>query len=169
MKSPKISRPHFPKGYVEHPNTLLPWSHVVQRLTDAKNYWLCTVRPNGRPHSIPKWAVWVNDKIYFDGSPETRHARNIDANPHVSLHLESGEDVVIVEGICKASPRPSSELGNELAQAYATKYADIGYAPEPNQWDAGGLFEIIPQSTIAWTNFTDDPTKFTFDPECVKE
>jgi len=49
----------------------------VQRLDEAKNYWLCSVPPDGRPHVIPKWAVWVDDKIYYDGSPQTRHAKNI--------------------------------------------------------------------------------------------
>ncbi|MBN1874955.1 MAG: pyridoxamine 5'-phosphate oxidase family protein [Anaerolineae bacterium] len=169
MRSPKVGRPLFPKGYVENPSGLLSWSHVVQRLTDAKNYWLCTVRPDGRPHVIPKWAVWVDDKIYFDGSSETRHARNIAANPRVALHLESGDDVVIVEGVCRVVSAPSSALGVKLAQAYAAKYAEIGYAPSPDQWDTGGLFEIIPYMALAWTSFAEDPTKFVLDNDCDTE
>lgn len=139
---PQVTRPYFPKGYVENPKKTLPWSHVEQRLTDAKHYWLCSVRPNGRPHAIPKWAVWVNGRIYFDGSPETRHAKNIAENPYVSVHLESGEDVVIVEGTAKAVVKPSRELGIQVAQAYTTKYATMGYAPDPNQWDNGGCSRL---------------------------
>jgi len=165
MNEPRISRPRFPHGYVENPQALLPWSHVVQRLTDARNYWLCTVRPNGHPHVIPFWAVWVEDRIYFDGSPETRHARNIAANQYVALHLESGDDVVIIEGISYASSKPSPALGLNLAQAFAQKYAALGYSPEPDQWDNGGLFELIPHKALAWTKFTDDPTRFIFEAE----
>jgi nitroimidazol reductase NimA-like FMN-containing flavoprotein (pyridoxamine 5'-phosphate oxidase superfamily) len=163
MTDPKISRPHFPKGYLENPKALLPWSHVEQRLSDALHYWLCTVRPDGRPHAVPKWAVYVDAKIYFDGSPETRHARNIAQNPQVVLHLESGEDVIIVEGTAKEYGKPAAELALQIAQAYAQKYADRGYAPEPDQWDEGGLFEITPHTVIAWTQFTDDPTRFTLE------
>jgi nitroimidazol reductase NimA-like FMN-containing flavoprotein (pyridoxamine 5'-phosphate oxidase superfamily) len=163
MADPKISRPHFPKGYLENPKALLPWSHVEQRLSDALHYWLCTVRPDGRPHAVPKWAVYVDAKIYFDGSPETRHARNIAQNPQVVLHLESGEDVIIVEGTAKEYGKPAAELALQIAQAYAQKYADRGYAPEPDQWDEGGLFEITPHTVIAWTQFTDDPTRFTLE------
>jgi hypothetical protein len=163
MADPKISRPHFPKGYLENPKALLPWSHVEQRLSDALHYWLCTVRPDGRPHAVPKWAVYVDAKIFFDGSPETRHARNIAQNSQVALHLESGEDVIIVEGTAKEYGKPAAELALQIAQAYAQKYADRGYAPEPEQWDEGGLFEITPHTVIAWTQFTEDPTRFTLE------
>ena len=160
MKEPIITRPHVPDGYVPDPKAFLTWSHVEGKLTGARNYWLCTVRPNGRPHAIPKWGVWVEDRLYFDGSPETRHARNIAGNPHVSMHLESGDDVVILEGVAHAAPRPSPELGMKLARAYAAKYASLGYAPQPDQWDNGGLYEVIPHTVLAWTKFTEDPTKF---------
>jgi len=165
MTQPLITRPHFPEGYLVHPKALLSWSHVEQRLGSAKNYWLCSVRPNGHPHSVPKWGVWVDSRLYFDGSPETRHARNIDANPHVSLHLESGDDVVIVEGTARAVDKPARPLAEKIAQGYCAKYAALGYAPTPDQWDNGGLFEIIPRTVLAWTKFTDDPTKFVLPPQ----
>lgn len=160
MSQVEITRPHFPAGYVENAKSLLSWSHVEQRLTDAVHYWLCSVRPDGRPHAIPKWAVWVDGKIYFDGSPATRHARNIAENPHVVVHLENGADVVIVEGLAQALDRPASELAVKVAEAYRAKYAALGYAPEPSQWDQGGLYQVTPQTAIAWTSFTEDPTKF---------
>ena len=69
MNQPRITRPRFPKGYVENPQALLPWSHVQQRLLEAKNYWLCSVRPFGRPHVVPKWGVWVEDKFYLMAVP----------------------------------------------------------------------------------------------------
>lgn len=164
MNSPQIVRPQFPPGYVEGAKTLLPWSHVEQRLTDAIHYWLCTVRPDGRPHAVPKWAVWLDGKVWFDGSPETRHARNIAANPAVVVHLESGADVLILEGAARMLDRPAPELANRLAAAYTAKYAALGYSPEPNTWDNGGLFEIVPHTVIAWTSFMDDPTKFILPP-----
>jgi nitroimidazol reductase NimA-like FMN-containing flavoprotein (pyridoxamine 5'-phosphate oxidase superfamily) len=163
MADPKITRPHFPDGYLENPKGFLPWSHVEQRLSEAMHYWLCTVRPNSRPHAVPKWAVYLQGKLYFDGSPETRHARNIAKNPNVIVHLESGEDVVIVEGVAKESGRPDPELAAQIARAYTQKYADRGYAPQPEQWNEGGLFEIELRTVIAWTQFTDDPTRFVLE------
>jgi len=163
MNIPKVSRPHFPPGYVENPTSLLSWSQVEPRLAGAVHYWLGTVRPDGRPHAVPKWAVWVDGCIYFDGSPETRHARNIAANPFVSLHLEDGSNVVILEGTARALLRPATSLAVKVARAYTEKYAALGYSPSPDQWDRGGLFEITPRLVLAWTKFTDDPTRFEFE------
>lgn len=163
MKKPKVMRPTFPMGYVEDPKAFVAWEQVVDRLTEAYNYWLCTVRPNGQPHVIPKWGVWVEGKFYFDGSPKTRHARNIAKNPKVAVHLESGNDVVIIEGHCTVLSKPAAILAKQVAAAYTEKYATQGYAPEPTQWDEGGLFEVVPHIALAWTSFVDDPTKFVFD------
>jgi hypothetical protein len=38
---------------------LLPWSHAVERLEKAINYWVCIMRPDGRPHAVPVWGMWV--------------------------------------------------------------------------------------------------------------
>lgn len=161
MTPPDVMRPRFPEGYVNNPQRLMTWEEVESQLVAARHYWLGSVRPDGRPHAIPKWAVWVEGRAYFDGSPQTRHGRNIAQNPYVTLHLESGEKVVIVEGVAGAIT-PSRELAETLAHSYTAKYAAWGYAPTPDTWDEGGLFEIAPRTVIAWTSFTEDPTRFVF-------
>ncbi len=162
MNAPKVMRPKFPPGYVDKPVSYLTWGWVAARLTESKHYWLCSVRLNGMPHDVPRWCVYVDGKIYYDGSPETRHARNIEKNPRVSLHLESGSEAIILEGMSASAGKPSTELGKRLSQAYK-KYKELGYAPKPDSWDAGGLFVFTPRQCIAWSNFTKDSTKFVFE------
>jgi hypothetical protein len=164
VDTPKITRPKFPPGYVDKPTSFLTWDWVAAQLTESKHYWLCSVRPSGRPHAIPRWCVYVDEKIYYDGSSETIHARNIEKNPHVSLHLESGTEVIILEGTAAPAGKPSPKLGKKLAQAFR-KYHEMGYAPRANSWDKGGLFMFTPRQCIAWSNFTENPTKFTFERE----
>jgi hypothetical protein len=163
MTTPKVSRPQFPKGYVDNPASYVDWSWVAAQLTELKNYWLCSVRPDGRPHVVPRWAVYLDGKIYYDGSPETRHAQNIMDNPHVSVHLESGDQVIILEGTSMRAGKPDPELANRLVTAYGKKYAAQGYSPGPNQWDEGGLYVFTPRQCITWTQFPADPTKFVFE------
>lgn len=162
MTTPKVSRPHFPKGYVDKPVSYVEWSWVAAQLTDSQNYWLCSVRPDGRPHVVPRWAVYVDGRIYYDGSPETRHAQNIDSNSNVSVHLESGDQVIILDGSSGPAGKPTPELDAKLVKAYRKKYAPYGYSPKPHQWDQGGLYVFTPRQCIAWTKFNEDPTRFTF-------
>lgn len=165
MNQPKVMRPKFPPGYVDHPISEVPWDYVIEQLTEAKNYWLCSTRPDGRPHVVPRWCVYVDRKIYYDGSAETRHALNIKVNPNVAIHLEDGSKAIILEGIAVEAGKPAPELARRLSEAYKRKYADQDYAPEPTQWDEGGLYVFTPRQCLAWTVFFENPTKFVFSGE----
>jgi hypothetical protein len=161
--APVPDRPHIPGyGIPEHGEGLLPWSHAGTRLQTARNYWVATTRPDGRPHAVPVWGVFVEGAVYFDGGPHTRHNRNLAGNPHVVVHLESGDDVVIVEGIVEqVTPAPDSELAGTLAAAYAAKYAP-DYQPPADSWKDGGLYRVRPTVAFAWTSFPEDTTRWRF-------
>jgi hypothetical protein len=162
---PKSDRPHMPKDYgiPESTDGLLPWSHVVDRMTAALNYWFCTVRPNGTPHAVPAWAAWLDDTLYYDGSPETQHNKNVVANPRISVHLEDGTAAVMMEGIAQMVGKPDPALATRIADAYCKKYGPMGYCPKPDQWDAGGLYLVKPTRVLAWTQFPKDCTRWRFD------
>lgn len=159
-------RPTLPEGY-GLPDTaegVLEWAPVEQRLREAQHYWLASVRTDGRPHSVPRWGVWLDGKFWYDGAPTTRHTRNVERNPAVTLTLESGTEVVIVEGESHASRADPDGMGSQLSAAF-TKYADAGYSPGPDSWageDGGGLRVITPRRVLAWFAFPTDCTRFTF-------
>ena len=169
MPQPIVDRPVFPADYgVPGADTgMLPYTHATERLKQALIYWVNTVRPNGRPHSSPIWAVWVDGTLYFDGSPETRRGRNIAANPAVAIHIESGgagKDVLMLEGDAHALRGVDlpGELKERIAAEYAAKYAADDYSPKPDQWDTGGLYAVRVRTMIAWTTFNIDPTRWRF-------
>lgn len=160
---PAVSRPHMPDGYgvPETDEGLLDWSWAVERLQAAKNYWFSTTRPDGRPHAMPAWAAWVDDALYFDGSPETRRGRNLAANPAISIHLESGDEVVILEGTTEYVGKPSPEVAATLAAELGRKYGPT-YVPEPNTWDEGGLWRLRPKVAFGWSQFPANVTRWRF-------
>jgi nitroimidazol reductase NimA-like FMN-containing flavoprotein (pyridoxamine 5'-phosphate oxidase superfamily) len=65
---------------------MLPRSHVEERMSGTRDYWVATVRP----HAVPVWGVWLDGTFHFGGGRRTRKARNLAANPHLMVHLESG-------------------------------------------------------------------------------
>lgn len=161
-----MGRPEVPDGYgVNEEGPYLQWDDVEDWLVEATEYWLATTRPDGRPHVVPRWGVWLDEKFWYDGSPETRHARNLAANPACALHLESGTTVTIVEGQSFPSEPITGELGERLAAEYGRKYEKLGYAPGPDAWsgeDAGGMRVLTPKTAIAWSKFPTDMTRYRF-------
>lgn len=77
---------------------LLPWSWAEQRLRDSHDYWVATVRPDGGPHLMPVWAVWLQDCLWFSGSLRSRKIRNVTAAPAVSMSTEDPINPVVLEG-----------------------------------------------------------------------
>lgn len=163
---PRIDSPEFPDGYIPEPSGHhLEWAAVEGWLAESLHYWLSTTRPDGRPHVVPRWGVWMDGVFWYDGSPQTRHVRNLATNPHCALHLESGRRVAILEGQSMASQPVTGELGQRLADEFARKYRPT-YTPAPDAWSdeiAGGLRSLGPVKAIAWSAFPGDVTRFSFD------
>ena len=77
-------RPYAPGyGIPTNRRGMLSWEYVEERMSAAQNYWVATVRPEGRPHLSPVWGVWVDGAFYFGSGPQTRKVRNLSENPHV--------------------------------------------------------------------------------------
>lgn len=157
----KVSRPQLPAEYglPKHNKGLLPWSHVSERMAQAKVYWISTVDPHGRPHATPVDGLWLDDRLYFGGSQETRRNRNLAQNPAVCVHLESGSDVVILHGEVKELGQDDRELAQRLANAANEKY---GYGSKPEKYLAGGTFAFNPYKVIAWQTLFKDATRWEF-------
>jgi hypothetical protein len=163
IPEPKIGRPKMPDGYgvPETDEHLLPWSYVVDHMTLAHNYWITTATPEGKPAATPVWGVWMDGKLYFDGAPSTRRGRNIRANPQTVVHLESGDEVVILEGeTIILNSAPERGLAERLSAAITAKYGEAGYSPQPDQWDQGGLFVFQPEMGMGWSKFPENVTRW---------
>jgi general stress protein 26 len=140
VRGPVIDRPDIPYGLrgAKEGMGLLPWSRVSERMRHSYIYWVSTTRKDGAPHSVPVWGVWLDDVFYFSNGAQT--ARNLVRDPRVSVHLESGEDVVIVEGVVEAAKgRP---LIGRINDAYQSKYLWEG---TQDDW-----FALRPRIAFAW-------------------
>jgi hypothetical protein len=67
------------------------------------------------------WGLWFEGHFYFGTSPKSVDGQNISLNPWLAVHLESGDDVVILEG--KAEVVSEHDLLSRLDEAYRAKYS----------------------------------------------
>ena len=51
------------------------WIQARDQLEKAEIYWLTTVRPDGRPHVTPLFAVWLDGALYFCTGAERAQGR----------------------------------------------------------------------------------------------
>lgn len=161
MLTPISSRPDVPAGYQVKPADdglgLLDWSWADERLRGRYIWWLATVRPDGRPHVMPIWAVWLGDGVAFSTSGESRKAKNIARDAHCSVIPERGVESVIVEGVVETLPA-------ERTADYSAAYQDA-YAFDPTTM-ADPIFIIRPKAAFGFIDvddkFTSTATRWTF-------
>jgi hypothetical protein len=153
--APTASRPHFPESYgiSEESAGLLDWSWAVERLTKSRNYWIVTAGADGRPLAAPVWGLWLEEALVFGTSPESRKGKNLVRDPRVVVHLESGDEVVILEGSIERA-----SIDHRIADVYKAKY---DFRPEPGE----GWFWLRPSVALAWleNDYSKTATRFTFD------
>jgi nitroimidazol reductase NimA-like FMN-containing flavoprotein (pyridoxamine 5'-phosphate oxidase superfamily) len=148
----------MPKGYrmPKGSKGMLSWDAVEKKIANAHNYWVCTTRPDGRPHTMPVWGVWVDGAVYFGTDGASRKARNIQANPAMVIHLELLKEAVILEGEAERANAVSKEIDAAYSRKYKMKLSD---AP-------GEMFlvRLQPRVVMAWTEkeFMTSPTRWEF-------
>ena len=131
-----------PEGPPEPTGT---WDDVAAKLAAARNYWLCTTRPNGRPHAAPVWGLWLDGAVVFGTDASSRKGRNLAARPSAVVHLESGDDVVVLEGTVRKLAGP--DVFARVSPAYAAKYAvDLEEAGS-----GGALYALAPAVALTWS------------------
>jgi PPOX class probable F420-dependent enzyme len=124
------------------------------RLNDEPIAWLTTVNPSGQPQSTPIWFLWDGEEFLIYGSKSGPKTPNIQANPHVSLHLEGdkkGGDNVIFEGTARIDEATS---GLDNSADYLAKYGDTikayGWTPQSMAQDYPHVIRVIPTRVRIW-------------------
>ena len=135
---------------------MLPWSFATERLAPARNYWIGTVGEDGRPSVTPVWGVWLDDAFRSGCSVRSRKALNLARDPRLVVHLESGDEVVILEGAVE-SAEPDETVAAEFERKYEWR---------PNLEDVGSeaWFSFRPSVAFAWleSDYPRTVTRFDF-------
>ena len=123
-------------------NAPLDWSRAYDLLLTSIggidiNYFLGTIRPDGRPHVAGFGALWFEDALNLVSGPNTQKSKNLAANPNCTVAVALDGIDLAMNGIAeRVTDRAKLE---DTAKAYR----DDGW---PAEVDATGEALIAPFS-----------------------
>jgi pyridoxine/pyridoxamine 5'-phosphate oxidase len=165
MEKPALSRPYAP-GYglpATAPDpTKVSWKRAQDQLAAARNYWVATCGPDGRPHVMPVWGLWFEGSLIFGTGRSSRKGRHLAARPDVVVHLESGDDAVIVEGVVEAVT-DRTQLAR-FAVAFAAKYGVSTDTSDDSDASENVFYRLRERKAFTWTeaDFLESAARWTF-------
>ncbi len=122
---------------------------------DSRPGWmvLCTVGPDGYPHSVPLGYFRVDDRIYLGCRDRTTKVRNVERNPKVSLLVESGSTMADIKGAMVQGTAVVHRAPDEVLRCMRLGAAARG-VPE-DQWptaprDGSAYIEVRIDKRISW-------------------
>lgn len=165
-QTPHASRPHMPGYGILGPTEgtgLLPWSWAKERLGRSHDYWIASTWPDGRPHVMPVWGVWLDDALWFSSSADSRKVRNLRHDARCVATTDDAWEPVVVEGLAKIVT-DGARIAAFLAASNA-KYA-VDYGLDFLDPSVNATVRLVPRWAFGLTeaDFTGSPTRWRFDP-----
>ena len=146
----RISDVQFPTRKNHRMDGLL-WKEVAERFGTERICWIHTTSASGEPNATPIWCVQLLEVLYFYTHSGTVKARNVERNPRVAVHLESGTDVLIVQGRLIYIGHPSQHP--DVIELFDKKYDRPDERPFLPLADP--VFDVLyclePNRAVSWT------------------
>jgi hypothetical protein len=110
-------------------NPVVPWSRAHEILANGPKgpragFFLCTVRPDGRPHAAGIGAVWHEGDLYFTSGPGTRKSRDLSKNPSCTIAVKLPGMDLTLDGTASRETDPT------IMEAVVSIYQDLGWPAE---------------------------------------
>ena len=153
---PRTERPQIPDYGISKSKTgMLPWKWAEKALDKSREYWIVTVRPDGRPHAMIIWGLWFDEAFWFGTGSKTQKARNLAKNPNCIVGTQNAAEAVILEGIAELIT--DAAIQKKLEPGSLRKYGMSGgggsepvYRVRPRR--VFGLIEkSFPKTATRWT------------------
>ncbi len=110
----------------QYGSAALPWSRAQAHLANDTPkvdlpFFLTTVTPDGRPHSVGIGAIWFDDALWFVSGPGTRKSRNLAENPACTVSVRLHGLDLVLEGDAGRVTDPST------LERVAARYREGGW------------------------------------------
>jgi PPOX class probable F420-dependent enzyme len=121
-------------------------------LTDQRTIRLATSTPDGQPHVVPLWYVWVDHTVFLNTTLGNVTVRNLQRNPAAAGSVDDGDTYdhlrgVLVRGrVERADDDPRLDT---VMHRWSEKY--MGGNPLPyGRWKNRAWFRLVPVDITSW-------------------
>lgn len=156
MPAPEPAHKVAGYGMPQEREHLLGWDFVVEQMNAATHYWITTRFPDGRPHTVPLWGLWHENRLHFEGRPQAAWARHLVRDPRAVVHPPDPEQVVTIEGVARIVQDDdiTEQEWDDLDSRFQAKYAV----------DSGSPYWCLePVKVLAWNGgLLDTMTRWSF-------
>jgi general stress protein 26 len=154
-RTPRTERLRIPGyGIPKSKDGLLPWEWAEEKLANSRQYWMMTVRADGRPHAMIIWGLWFDGAFWFGTGSKTQKARNLATNPNCVVGTQNAAEAVILEGVAELVT--DAEIRRKLEPPSLNKYGMSGgdgsepvYLVRPKRV-FGLVEETFPKTATRW-------------------
>jgi Pyridoxamine 5'-phosphate oxidase len=109
-------------------NPPLEWSRARAQLAtwngSAVSHFLCTVRPDGRPHVAGVGATWLDGDLYIVSGDGTRKSKNLAARPACSIAVRLPGIDMTLDGTA------TRVMDGQTLERVAALYHQVGWPAE---------------------------------------
>jgi nitroimidazol reductase NimA-like FMN-containing flavoprotein (pyridoxamine 5'-phosphate oxidase superfamily) len=114
--------------------------------------------PDGAPHVVPLWFVWLEDAVYVSCRRESTVWCNLSRDPRVALQFDRGlawteQAGVVVRGKAEMLP-PDDPSARKALSAWFEKYrgelAGYGFAAYTEQIQEPVMLRVRPDRLASW-------------------
>lgn len=130
----------------------IPWRTIDIWLQSYRSVWLSTTRPDGRPHCVPVWYMWLPDEklVYVVTHYTSVKAKNLQSQRYVVLCAGNADDTIILEGIAHlVTDAAEKKRVNDL---WMEKYVDphTGTKATVGQSDEDRIYRVEIAHIMTW-------------------
>jgi nitroimidazol reductase NimA-like FMN-containing flavoprotein (pyridoxamine 5'-phosphate oxidase superfamily) len=125
---------------------------VDQFLLEQRTIRLATATPQGQPHVVPLWFVWVDHTVFMNSTLGNVTVQNIQRNPAAAGSIDDGDTYAHLRGVLvrgrveRADDDPRLDT---VMHRWSEKY--MGGNPLPYaRWKNRAWFRLVPEHLASW-------------------
>jgi len=119
---------------------------------------VATVGPDGAPHVVPLWFVWLEDAVYVSTRRGARTWRNALADPRVSVTIDVGRSWteiagIVVEGLAEPFAAEHASMRAPMSawhEKYRSLLAGEGFGRFTEEVRGLAFLRVEPASLVSW-------------------